>query len=90
MSISRDLGFQMLFKIAMLIKKNSNDNGMRGMKQLLTVTITGDGLEGKKAEGVLYMHDRSGRIFIVCFCRSVFLRLTDIIGYAHHTDWSNL
>ncbi|XP_056175294.1 ninja-family protein 2-like [Syzygium oleosum] len=70
-------------------QKNSIANGMRGMKQMLTVTTTGDGPEGKKADGFLYKYDKGGRIFIVCFCHSVFLSPTDFVKHANHTNWSN-
>ncbi|XP_030444563.1 ninja-family protein 6-like [Syzygium oleosum] len=69
--------------------KNSIFNGMRGMKQLLTVTTTGDGPEGKKVDGFLYKYSKGDHIFIVCFCHGVFLNPIDFVKHANHTDWSN-
>ncbi|XP_010045601.2 wiskott-Aldrich syndrome protein homolog 1-like [Eucalyptus grandis] len=70
-------------------QKNRKDNGVRGMKQLLTVTTTGDGPEGKKVDGFLYKDGKGGDILIVCLCHGVFLSPTDFVKHANHTDWTN-
>ncbi|XP_056175291.1 ninja-family protein AFP1-like [Syzygium oleosum] len=70
-------------------KENSIVNGGRGMKQLLTVTTTGDGSKGKKVDGFLYKYGKGDHIFIMCFCHGVFLSPTDFVKHANHTDWSN-
>ncbi|KAL3748605.1 hypothetical protein ACJRO7_009788 [Eucalyptus globulus] len=70
-------------------QKNSNDDGVRVVKQLLTVTTTGDGPDCKKVDGFLYKVGKGGDIFIVCLCHGVFLSPTDFVKHANHTDWSN-
>ncbi|KAI6683225.1 hypothetical protein NL676_029138 [Syzygium grande] len=69
--------------------ESSGKKILEGMKQMLTVTTIEDGQEDKKVDGFLYKYDKSGRIFIVCFCHGVFLSPTDFVKHANHTDWSN-
>ncbi|KAF2312866.1 hypothetical protein GH714_040921 [Hevea brasiliensis] len=64
------------------------DNGMDVMKQMPSVTTTGDGPDGKKIEGFLYKY-RKGTVSIVCVCHGSFLSPAEFVKHAGGKDVPN-
>lgn len=64
------------------------DNGMDVMKQMPSVTTTGDGPNGKKIEGFLYKY-RKGNVSIVCLCHGSFLSPAEFVKHAGGRDVEN-
>ncbi|KAG2675529.1 hypothetical protein I3760_12G007500 [Carya illinoinensis] len=64
------------------------DNGMDVMRQMPSVTTTGDGPNGKKIEGVLYKYTR-GQVSIVCVCHGSFLSPAEFVEHAGGKDVKN-
>jgi hypothetical protein len=63
-------------------------NGMDVMKQMPSVTTTGDGPNGKRIEGVLYKYMK-GQVSIVCVCHGSFLSPAEFVKHAGGKDVEN-
>ncbi|XP_059440912.1 ninja-family protein 6-like isoform X1 [Corylus avellana] len=66
----------------------SQHNGMDVMKQMPSVTTTGDGPNGKRIEGVLYKYMK-GQVSIVCVCHGSFLSPAEFVKHAGGKDVEN-
>lgn len=64
------------------------DNGMDVMKQMPSVTTTGDGPNGKRIEGFLYKYMK-GQVSIVCVCHGSFLSPAEFVKHAGGKDVEN-
>lgn len=64
------------------------DNGMDVMKQMPSVTTTGDGPNGKRIEGFLYRYTK-GQVSIVCVCHGSFLSPAEFVKHAGGKDVEN-
>lgn len=63
-------------------------NGIDVMKQMPSVTTTGDGPNGKRIEGVLYKYMK-GQVSIVCVCHGSFLSPAEFVKHAGGKDVEN-
>ncbi|XP_040988680.1 ninja-family protein AFP3-like isoform X3 [Juglans microcarpa x Juglans regia] len=61
------------------------DNGMDVMKQMPSVTTTGDGPNGKRIEGFLYRYTKS-QVSIVCVCHGSSLSPAEFVKHAGGKD----
>ncbi|KAF5459662.1 hypothetical protein F2P56_019590 [Juglans regia] len=77
-----------LTKKVKLSKGCYQDNGMDVMRQMPSVTTTGDGPNGKKIEGFLYKYTR-GQVSIVCVCHGSFLSPAEFVEHAGGKDVKN-
>jgi hypothetical protein len=66
----------------------SQHNGMDVLKQMPSVTTTGDGPNGKRIEGVLYKYMK-GQVSIVCVCHGSFLSPAEFVKHAGGKDVEN-
>ncbi|KAF5477174.1 hypothetical protein F2P56_003844, partial [Juglans regia] len=64
------------------------DNGMDVMKQMPSVTTTGDGPNGKRIEGFLYGYTK-GQVSIVCVCHGSSLSPAEFVKHAGGKDVKN-
>ncbi|XP_042951083.1 ninja-family protein AFP3-like isoform X6 [Carya illinoinensis] len=64
------------------------DNGMDVMKQMPSVTTTGDGPNGKRIEGFLYRYTKS-QVSIVCVCHGSSLSPAEFVKHAGGKDVKN-
>lgn len=64
------------------------DNGIDVMKQMPSVTTTGDGPNGRRIEGFLYRYTK-GEIIIVCVCHGCFLSPGEFVKHAGGKDVAN-
>lgn len=71
-----------------LFKGCYQDNGMDVMRQMPSVTTTGDGPNGKRIEGFLYRYTR-GQVSIVCVCHGSFLSPAEFVEHAGRKDVKN-
>lgn len=61
---------------------------MEKLRQMPTVTTTGDGPNGKRIEGFLYKY-RSGEVCIVCVCHGNFLTPKEFVIHAGGKEVAN-
>ncbi|KAK2387779.1 ninja-family protein AFP3 [Trifolium repens] len=61
---------------------------MEILRQMPTVTTTGDGPNGKRIEGFLYKY-RSGEVCIVCVCHGSFLTPKEFVKHAGGKEVAN-
>ncbi|XP_058766472.1 ninja-family protein AFP3-like [Vicia villosa] len=61
---------------------------MEKLRQMPTVTTTGDGPNGKRIEGFLYKY-RSGEVCIVCVCHGSFLTPKEFVIHAGGKEVAN-
>lgn len=61
---------------------------MEILRQMPTVTTTGDGPNGKRIEGFLYKY-RSGEVCIVCVCHGSFLTPKEFVMHAGGKEVAN-
>ncbi|XP_031248180.1 uncharacterized protein LOC116105958 isoform X2 [Pistacia vera] len=67
---------------------NFEDNGIDVMRQMPSVTTTGDGPNGKRIEGFLYTYTK-GHVSIVCVCHGSFLSPAEFVKHAGGKDVPN-
>ncbi|GMJ05811.1 LITTLE NINJA, ABI five binding protein 2 [Hibiscus trionum] len=75
-------------KKAKLPNGRIQDDGMAIMKQMPSVTTTGDGPNGRKIEGILYKYNKE-QVHIVCVCHGKFLSPEEFVMHAGGTDVAN-
>lgn len=61
---------------------------MEILRQMPTVTTTGDGPNGRRIEGFLYKY-RSGQVCIVCVCHGSFLTPAEFVMHAGGKEVAN-
>lgn len=61
---------------------------MEILRQMPSVTTTGDGPNGKRIEGFLYKY-RSGQVCIVCVCHGSFLTPSEFVMHAGGKEVAN-
>ncbi|KAJ9140553.1 hypothetical protein P3X46_031186 [Hevea brasiliensis] len=71
-----------------LVNNGFQDNGVDVMKQMPSVTTTGDGPNGKKIVGFLYKY-RKGQVSIVCVCHGSSLSPAEFVKHAGGKDVPN-
>ncbi|XP_015572092.1 ninja-family protein AFP3 isoform X2 [Ricinus communis] len=75
-------------KRAKLLKNGFQDRGMDVMKQMPSVTTTGNGPYGRKIEGILYKYSKS-QVTIVCVCHGSFLSPAEFVRHAGGNNVAN-
>ncbi|XP_050224844.1 ninja-family protein 2-like isoform X2 [Mercurialis annua] len=76
------------FKKAKLMSNVFEVTGMEVMKEMPSVTTTGDGPYGRKIEGFLYKY-KQGEVGIVCVCHGRFLSPAEFVRHAGGYDVAN-
>lgn len=69
-------------------KGSFQDNGMDVLKQMPSVTTTGDGPNGKRIEGFLCRYTKS-QVSIVCVCHGSFHSPAEFVKHAGGKDVKN-